>query len=121
MPSRKAAPQREVLEVERVGEWGKITYRHRLVCGHTEVRKRPSSAQVVACVACLMEKLRPSGLSGVEWDEGRESNVAVMKARVASRFGVSNDAVDVVVSASGEISYMTVFLDAVAVKRLSST
>jgi hypothetical protein len=128
--NRKKAPRREVLEVERVGEWGEVTYRHRLSCGHTDVRKRPAPATHVACVMCHYEVTRPAVTKAVSLPEydfdpysdsfaTAESDAAMIRAGLAARFGVSNDAVDTVVSASGELSYVVVFLDAATARRLA--
>lgn len=130
--SRKAAPKQEVLEIERVGEWGKVTYRHRLVCGHTDVRKRPAPASHIACMMCLYERERPTPalpqvvapLGDADFDvfdayAGSEQNAARVQAGIATRFGVSNDAVDVVTDAFGRISYVLVFLDAATAERLA--
>ena len=52
--NKKAAPQREVLEIGRIGGYGGIEYRHRLSCGHTEVRKRKAQAKYIACTLCAV-------------------------------------------------------------------
>jgi len=52
--SRKQAPRRDVVDVVRVGGWGEVTYRHRLDCGHVEIRKRPAKSDQIACESCLL-------------------------------------------------------------------
>ena len=52
--SRKQAPRRDVVDVVRIGDWGEVTYRHRLECGHVEVRKRPAKSDQMACESCLL-------------------------------------------------------------------
>lgn len=128
--NRKQAPRREVLEIERVGEWGEVTYRHRLSCGHTDVRKRPAPAPAIACVVCQVEKDRPKAarsmpvLPQVEFDDvdvlaSAEADAARVRAGLAARFAVSNDAIDVVVDSGGNVSYVVVFLDAATALRLA--
>jgi hypothetical protein len=111
--SLKAAPRREVVAVERKGDWGDVTYHHQLVCGHTEVRKRPAKAGQMACESCLLAKqyvpgttpLAPSSVPVVDdmvdpvqveiaYVEGRAGR---MRAGLASYLRVPLDAVDVVV------------------------
>jgi hypothetical protein len=113
--SLKAAPRREVVDVVRKGDWGDVTYHHQLVCGHTEVRKRPAKAGQIACESCLLAKqyvpgttplaAAPSGGAPVDdmvdplqaeiaYVEGRAGR---MRAGLASFLRVPLDAVDVVV------------------------
>lgn len=111
--SLKAAPRREVVAVERKGDWGDVTYHHQLVCGHTEVRKRPAKADQIACESCLLAKqyvpgttpLAPSSVPvaddmvdpvqvEIAYVEGRAGR---MRAGLASYLRVPLDAVDVVV------------------------
>lgn len=131
--NRKKAPRREVLEIERVGEWGAVTYRHRLACGHTDVRKRPAPATHISCVLCQFERDTPRQAPVVATqrmpllDEddfvdvlaSSDADAARVKAGLAARFGVQADAVDVVVDAVGKLSYVLVFLDAATARRLS--
>lgn len=134
--SRKQAPRREIVEVVRVGDWGEVTYRHRLSCGHTEIRKRPSPKTHIACVGCLATReldrrladLPPSP-AGDPLDQivdsplddlaAMEIEVAKIKAGIATRFQVPLEAVDPVAGPDG-IAYVVVFLDAPTARRLSS-
>ena len=137
--SLKAAPRRDVVDVVREGDWGDVTYRHRLSCGHTEVRKRPARAKQMACESCLLAKhykpeaapLSPVG-AVVHVDEDLVDPVAAeiafvegeagrLRAGLARRFDVSLDSVDVVLGdVDGRLQVVSgmVFLDAGAVRRL---
>lgn len=134
--SRKQAPRREIVEVIRAGDWGEVEYRHRLSCGHTEVRKRPSPKSHIACVGCLASRELDRRLGepasvprGDPLDQivdapmddiaAMEIEVAKIKAGIATRFSVPLEAVDPVSGPDG-IAYVVVFLDAPTARRLAS-
>lgn len=140
--SLKAAPRREVLEVVKVGDWGEVIYHHRLVCGHTETRKRHSPASHIACSGCVVARdfaqngpSRPSVAVATQPFVGDDSDFLVddlgsveaeaqrIAAGLAARFKVPLEAVDVAISAQAgrpEIAYAVLFLDASTARRLSS-
>jgi len=128
--SRKAAPRREVVEVVREGDWGDVTYRHRLKCGHSEVRKRPAKSDVMACESCLLAKHHvpqsdlpaPAVVEADLFFDPFEAEMAFVegeagriRAGIAARLNVPLDAVDVVVGqVDGRMGIQSamVFLDA---------
>lgn len=103
MVSRKQAPRREVVDIQRVGDWGVVQYLHKLTCGHTEPRKRPSPATHISCMFCLHEQERPAPkgttvIPVLEFDTfdsvaTAEVQESALKAKIAARLGVSQDAV----------------------------
>ena len=136
--SLKAAPRREVLEVERLGDWGEIRYAHTMSCGHVEQRpRRTAPGRHMACSGCLRAAsfstgLAPSTPPAAQFDQinehdyliddvaGVEAEIARLRAGLATTFGVPVDAVDVAMtSATGipEVAYALVFLDADTAKR----
>lgn len=139
--NRKSAPQREVLDIERTGSWGIVEYRHRLACGHTEVRKRPSRAPKIACTLCVVavakeEELKalalavpdrsaPSPDIDVVADEIAEAEVDAqqLKAALSASLDCPIDAVDVVMEMgdnnSLSVSFVHIFLDIATARRLA--
>lgn len=138
--SLKAAPRREVLDVERLGDWGEVRYVHRLSCGHVEERIRQTApGRVIACAGCLKaaqfaegrlqpERPRTPVLEptpdGVLLDDlaGVEAEIARIRAGIAKAFRVPAEAVDVAVtSTSGapDVAYALVFLDADQARRVA--
>ena len=139
--NRKRAPQREILSIERTGSWGKVEYRHRLACGHTDVRKRPSSAPKIACVLCVVAEAKGIELKAlaesrqgdlavildapeVVADDVAEAELEVQKLRgaLASFLSCAPEAIDVVMEVNDEghldAQYVHVFLDMHTVRRL---
>jgi hypothetical protein len=143
----KKAPQREILEIERSGEWGKVDYRHRLTCGHVEIRKRPSSAPKIACSWCVVAEekqqelqllanpARSSARLPQAWTE-EEAEVpyidadgetdlesSKLRAGLVLALGCSPESVEVIteVDENGDLSarYVVVFMDIVVAKRLA--
>ena len=130
--NRKKAPQQEVVEIRRVGSWGRVTYQHKLACGHVESRKRPSTAPKIACTWCVQaerkdeelkalairqpdlidipdEDILPAGL------ETAEEEAVAIKAAIVRALGCAAEAVDVVLEDNEgtlEVSGAIVFLDA---------
>jgi len=122
----KGAPRREVLEIDRVGDWGEVTYRHLLACGHVEVRKRPSPARVIACSGCVQaaaftERALPALVEApdVDWDEfaTAEYETQVVAAGLAGRLGVEAEFVQVASGPEG-VRHAVVVLDREAIGRL---
>jgi len=56
MTGRRQAPKQEVIAINKVGPWGNIRYEHQLVCGHSELLVRASSAKKIACSSCMNKK-----------------------------------------------------------------
>lgn len=131
--NRKKAPQQEVVEIQRIGSWGRVTYQHKLACGHIEIRKRPSPAPKIACTWCVQaerkeeelkalairtpdtlepldDDIRPAGL------ETAEEEAVAIKAAIVRALGCAPEAVDVVLEDNDgtlEVSGAIVFLDAI--------
>jgi hypothetical protein len=138
--NRKSAPQKEVVDIARSGEWGKVEYRHRLSCGHVESRKRPSKSPKIACTWCVVasEKERelrslvvtpPPIQTDEVWDFYDQSSVdeitiSSMRSDIASALGCDQDGVEVVASYSEDgklrINYVTIFLDAEQAERIAA-
>jgi hypothetical protein len=129
--SLKAAPRRSITSIERHGDWGEVEYHHHLACGHTEIRKRRSSAPVLACSGCVtasefaagrMPSAPPARYDEphIDSDAALETEAGRIRAGLAKRFGVPAEAVDVALRADSGIAYALVFLDAAAALRLSS-
>lgn len=133
MVSRKQAPRQLVVEVERVGAWGDVTYRHRLACGHVEVRKRPAPADHISCMFCLHERERPAPKTSdaalqwlpetefVEFDvfSSYETDASRLQASLAAKLGVANNAVNVHVNHAGVVMWVSVVLTAEESARLA--
>ena len=130
--SLKKAPRRDVVNVERRGDWGEVTYAHHLSCGHVEVRKRQSPAPAIACSGCLAafqfaagtipgRSLRPPVSDDPFVDDfaSVEAKAAKVRAGLAKRFGVQLEAVDVAVDTS-DVTYALVFLDRDSATRLAT-
>lgn len=136
--NRKKAPQQDVVEIQRIGSWGRVTYQHKLACGHIETRKRPSPAPKIACTWCVQaerkdeelkalavrsqelsvdlgdDDIRPAGL------ETAEEEAVAIKAAIVRALGCAAEAVDVVLEDNDgtlEVSGAIVFLDALQARR----
>lgn len=137
----KKAPQREILSIDRRGEWGKVEYDHRLSCGHTETRKRPSTAPKIACSWCVIAVAKDEELKSlavretvitevplddfVTYDEDALHDVDAgrLRAGLVSALGVPPESVEVVseVGDDGSLStsYVVVFMDLSTATRLA--
>jgi hypothetical protein len=51
--NKKTAPQNNVIDIIRTGQWGGVIYMHKLSCGHMEPRKRPAKTEKIACSMCV--------------------------------------------------------------------
>lgn len=130
MVNKKSAPQKHVVSIDRVGEWGKRVYHHKLECGHVEVRNRASTAPKIACTWCVIgeEKgkelksltLIPPPVTEEVWDFyddtiNQEIDVAKLRAGIASVIGCSQESVEVIstIDEDGVLraSFVTVLLD----------
>jgi hypothetical protein len=127
--SLKAAPRRMIVEVDKRGDWGEVRYHHRLTCGHIEVRKRKAPSVVIACSGCLVAAefaespltvQRPVRKTPSPVDDlaTTESELARVRAGLASRFGVDLDAVSVAASGAS-VGHAMVFLESEAAYRLA--
>jgi hypothetical protein len=139
--NKKSAPQNEIIEIKRLGEWGKLEYHHRLACGHTEVRKRPSKAPKIACTWCVVATEKQRELRALTvvsppveyeqvWDfyddvAVDEITIANVRSGVASAIGCPQESVEVVSSVDEDgnlrINYVTVVLDYEQAKKLSAS
>lgn len=138
MVNKKSAPQHEILEIKRVGEWGKLEYHHRLACGHVEVRKRPSRAPRIACAWCVVASEKQRELKALTiiqppvveevWDfyddtVVDEVMVANLKSGVASALGCPQEGVEVVATVDEEnnlrVNYVSIFLDYEQAKKIA--
>lgn len=123
-----------MLSIERTGSWGKVEYRHRLACGHTDVRKRPSSAPKIACTLCVLAETKAVELRAltetrrqdfapipdspdVIADDIAEAEVEIQQLRggLASFLSCSPEAIDIVMEVGDdgklEAQYVHIFLD----------
>ena len=133
----KAAPRKEIVRIEKTGSWGQVEWLHHLECGHIESRKRKSSTKVLACTSCVLadrQKEQFVELSRVAGDVELldelgsklavgERTVAQIRAALAARFAVPDDAVEVVVdddSGTLEVSYAVVLLTLDEIRRLTA-
>ena len=138
--SLKKAPRRQVVDVERTGDWGEIVYKHNLTCGHSEFRKRKSPKTHIACSGCLrasgfeetlrvvqprIEPIETPPLmpewTMIEETASAEADIERLRAAVASHLGISPDSVDVVTSqqtSNVEVSYVLAFIEATAAFRI---
>lgn len=129
----KKAPQRDVLEIERTGSYGKVQYRHRLSCGHTEVRKRPAKdGERVACGWCVVATEKQAELVSlatparlydpyeleipeIEPDLGFDIEEGKLRAGLAAAIGIDPETIEIVseIGETGEIEarYVVVFMD----------
>lgn len=123
--SAKRAPRRAVLDVIREGDWGEVTYRHRLSCGHTLVRKRQSPALHIACTECL--KAVRFKAKGPTLPEGPMEEIDFMaeikhqhiQSKIAGMLGLEAFSVDLVTDSFGSIKHGLVFLSADDIARLT--
>ena len=135
----KAAPQREVLEIIRIGSYGTVEYHHRLSCGHVEKRKRKAAAKYIACTLCAvvikakkeLDELLPNkpvptmpediDVFGSEVVSSEMSS-ARMVADLASVFGIPNDMISIVYvdDENGDLAVggATIWLDNETMQRL---
>jgi hypothetical protein len=135
----KAAPQREVLEITRIGSYGAFEYQHRLFCGHVEKRKRKATAKYIACTLCAVAiqakkefgELAPTkpipqvpediDIFGSEVVSDEMSSARII-ADLASVFKIPNEMISIVYvdNENGEISVggATVWLDNETMQRL---
>lgn len=138
----KKAPQKEVLSIERTGSWGNVEYRHRLACGHTEIRKRPSPKDRIACSWCVVAKEKNEELSALaarhepeaayevpleiavyDADIANEVDAGLLRAGLVAALGCTPESVEVVleVDEDGVLAarYVVVFLDLPTARRIA--
>lgn len=130
----RKAPRREVVEIRRVGGWGRVKYHHVLSCGHMETRPRASTSPKLACVECLRTETRVSEMKAIpppvrlpvaSDDEmaTAETEFSLMRATIATRFGVPVESVDLVTTDDTgilRVRYATVFLTEKDVNRITN-
>lgn len=140
MVNKKSAPQHDILEIKRVGEWGKLEYHHRLTCGHVEVRKRPSKAPRIACAWCVVASEKQRELKALTivqppvveevWDfyddtVVDEVMVANLRSGVANALGCPQENIEVVATVDDDgnlrVNYVSVFLDYPQAQKLASS
>jgi len=137
MVNKKSAPQRAVLSIERVGGWGKVEYYHGLECGHTEIRKRASTAPQIACTWCVVASDKGRELHALRivqspvidevWDfydssVTDEVTVAKMRGDIANAVGCSQENVELVSTVDEDgvlrVMYATVFLELSLIQKI---
>lgn len=109
--SRRSAPRREVMSVERVGRHGRVAHRHFLACGHFQDRKRVAPTSVIGCLKC----------ESPDWSVGDEVDFRLLQVRLADLLGAATSDVDMNVRAVGErfqLQGVTVSFTPEAVERL---
>jgi hypothetical protein len=140
--NKKKAPQRLVVDIERVGNWGKVEYRHRLECGHVEIRKRQMPTPRLSCVACVLAAQMGDRVSEIAIKSAKiiepmevgdilpedsyvvsgEIDISKAQAAIAMRIGVPLESVDVAAEIGEDgilrISYATIFIESSLVYRL---
>lgn len=128
--NKKSAPQKQVIEIVRVGQWGRVEYQHVLECGHVEVRKRPSKTDKIACAWCVVaaEKQRelktltivPPPVTEEPWDfyddvAVDEIRMAQIRSALSHALGCPQESIEIVSSVDGDgnltVNYVSVFLD----------
>ena len=128
--NKKSAPQKQVVEIVRVGQWGRVEYQHVLECGHVEVRKRPSKTDKIACAWCVIatEKQRelrtltviPPPVTEETWDfyddtAVDEIKIAQTRSALAHALGCSQENIEIVSSIDEDgnlsVNYVSVFLE----------
>jgi len=134
----KSAPQREVLDVVRVGSYGAVEYHHKLSCGHIERRKRKAAAKYIACTLCAISirakeelgELAPAKTTAVLPDDidalgteivSIETSAARMVAELAAIFKIPNDMVAINYVDEGEVFTVggaTIWLDLETMQRI---
>lgn len=109
--NRKSAPRQQVTSIERIGSWGRVEYHHHLACGHTAIRKRASTTEVLACDGCVLAQEHQISLAkqdthGTDDDiydplhseiAITEKDTAIIKAGLVALFEVPAEAVDLVI------------------------
>lgn len=138
--SRKAAPRKLITRIEKTGSWGQVEWLHYLECGHIAARKRKAPAEVMACTDCVLALKHQNQVqtprSEPIFDDdlvdqlgsqlaAREKSVAQLRADLASRLGVSDDAIRIEVDEDESngavgVSYAVVLLTADEIFRLTS-
>jgi hypothetical protein len=138
--SKKAAPRREVVRIDRTGSWGRVEYEHHLVCGHVERRKRIAPTSEIACTGCVLAEKHQKNLAeqvdNSELDEHSsildqlahqvamsEREAAIIKAALVSKFRVMPEAVDVVLEDDDgtlNLSYAVILLSADEIRQILS-
>ena len=113
MTERQAAPRRPVVAVRRIGgtRTANVRWEHELDCGHVEIRARRSPYGTVGCVACAIPVVEPAPMAS-------EVRIAYLRTALANRLRVPPEAVEVVVTGTGEVAHAMAWLDAAAVKAL---
>lgn len=97
--TRRSAPRRAVVEMWKTGAYGTTVWHHRLDCGHVEARKRRAPAGEIGCLRCearvQMEADTPVTVAPASPEATLDSDVAILRARVASALGIPVDSVTV--------------------------
>lgn len=138
----KKAPQREVLSIERTGSWGNVEYRHRLACGHTEIRKRPSPKEKIACSWCVVAQEKneelvalasrpepqaqyevPLEIAVYDPDIANEVDAGLLRAGLVAALGCPTESVEVVLEVGDDgvlaARYVVIFLDLATARRIA--
>lgn len=138
--NKKSAPQRNIVEVVKTGNWGKVEYLHRLDCGHTEVRKRHAITPAIACTGCVKAQIAEKTLVDLAVRPATyvdaadihdslaieiattEQDIGRMRASLAAALGVTVSDVELIVSESESgalsVSQAMVFLGPSAIDNI---
>lgn len=111
--SRRSAPRQRVVEQWRTGSgYGTTLWHHELACGHIEVRKRRAATSEIACLRCEAETQVEKAIFApeVSLDASFDSDLAVLRARLAAALRVPVDAVSIQVDGT-RIAGALVLLD----------
>jgi hypothetical protein len=106
----KKAPRRDIVDVARIGSWGRVEYHHKLECGHTEVRKRATTSGTMACAGCVLSEEYQDRGQTVEADIDddildligsqialNEENTQSIKVELARRLNLPAGALEIIV------------------------
>ena len=105
----KKAPRRKIVDISRIGAWGRVEYHHKLECGHVEARKRAQTAETMACSGCVLSEEYEKRSEAPPEDPNEEildflgSELAVnektaqsLKVEIGRAMNLTTDAIEVV-------------------------
>ncbi len=138
--NNRKAPRQPVVDIQKVGSWGKYEYWHKLECGHTDIRKRASNAPKIACAGCVRAaakglELRSLGavpkrqvmidvddVISLDNDHVTEIEAGRLRAALAKTLDIPLDSIDVVLAdldGSLVVSSVIIFLSSGEASRVA--
>jgi hypothetical protein len=98
----------------RTGAYGTTVWHHRLDCGHVEARKRRAPAGEIGCLRCearqQVEAETPATAITTSPEATLGTDVAILRAHLASRLGVPVDSVTIQI-ALDKVAGALIFLE----------